>query len=156
VVASEIERKFLVPAVPGSLELGTGARLRQGYLAVDGPVEARLRFTEDAPTLAVKAGAGRTRTEVEVAVSAAEAEELWPFTKGRRVEKVRYRVPSATGDVIDLDVYEGALDGLVTAEVEFPTDGAAAAFSAPVWFGRELTDEAGWSNASLAMHGRPS
>jgi adenylate cyclase len=156
VVASEIERKYLVPAVPGSLELGTGARLRQGYLAIDGPVEARLRWTEDAATLAVKAGSGLTRMEVEVAISPSEAEELWPFTERRRVEKVRYQVSSDTGEVIDLDVYEGALDGLVTAEVEFPTAEAAAAFSAPLWFGRELTDDAGWSNASLAVHGRPS
>ena len=155
-MASEIERKFLVPAVPGSLELGTGARLRQGYLAIDGPVEVRLRCAGDAATLAVKAGSGLTRTEVEVAVTAAEAEELWPFTEGRRVEKVRHRVLLATGETVDLDVYEGALDGLVTAEVEFATAEAAGAFAAPDWFGRELTDAPGWSNASLATHGRPS
>lgn len=155
-VASEIERKYLVPAVPGSLELGTGARLRQGYLAIDGPVEARLRRAGDAASLGVKAGSGLTRTEVEVAVSAAEAEELWPYTEGRRVDKVRHRVPLASGELIDLDVYEGALEGLVTAEVEFPSTDAAVAFRAPAWFGREVTAEAGWSNASLAMHGRPS
>jgi len=64
VVASEIERKFLVPAVPSSLELGSGARLRQGYLAIDGPVEVRIRRTDDAASFTVKAGAGLSRTEV--------------------------------------------------------------------------------------------
>lgn len=155
-VPSEIERKFLVPAVPGSLELGTGARLRQGYLAIDGPVEVRLRRVGETATLTVKSGSGLTRTEVDLTLTETEAEELWPSTEGRRIEKVRFRVPLATGELIDLDVYEGALDGLVTGEVEFPSAAAAAAFVAPAWLGRDLTDEEGWSNASLATHGRPS
>ena len=118
-MASEIERKFLVPAVPSSLELGSGSRLRQGYLAIDGPVEVRVRRSGDASVLTVKAGSGLARTEVERDLTEAEADELWPATEGRRVEKVRSALPLPTGDVIEVDVYEGALDGLVTAEVEF-------------------------------------
>jgi adenylate cyclase len=156
VVASEIERKFLVPAVPGDLELGNGSRLRQGYLALDGPVEVRVRRDGAAATLTVKAGAGLTRTEVERALTTVEMDELWPATEGRRVEKVRHRVLLAGGEVLELDVYEGALAGLVTAEVEFPDADAAEAFVAPPWCERELTDEPGWSNASLAVQGRPS
>lgn len=155
-VASEIERKFLVPAVPGSEELGPGARLRQGYLAIDGRVEVRLRLSEGSATLTVKAGAGLARNEVEAELSAVEAGELWPHTEGRRVEKVRYRTPLATGEVADVDVYDGALAGLATAEVEFTSEHVARAFMPPDWFGRELTGETGWSNASLAVHGRPS
>jgi adenylate cyclase len=155
-MASEIERKFLVTAVPSSLELGSGARLRQGYLAVDGAVEVRLRLIDGSAVVTVKAGSGLTRTEVEVAISAAEADELWPATEGRRIEKTRFAVPMPTGEILELDVYEGALAGLVTAEVEFPTADAAAAFAAPEWCASELTGEPGWSNASLAVHGRPS
>jgi CYTH domain-containing protein len=155
-MASEIERKFLVPAVPSSLELGSGSRLRQGYLAIDGPVEVRLRFDGEAATLTVKAGSGVTRTELERPLSAAEADELWPATEGRRVEKVRHRVPQPTGEILELDVYEGDLAGLVTAEVEFPTMVDAEAFAVPDWCAPELTDAPGWSNASLAVQGRPS
>jgi CYTH domain-containing protein len=156
VVASEIERKFLVPAVPDSQELGSGTRLRQGYLAIDGRVEVRLRWSEGEASLTVKAGSGLTRTELEVDLTPVEADELWPFTDGRRLEKVRYAMPLTEGLVVDLDVYDGALDGLVAAEVEFTDAHAAATFEAPDWLGREVTGEAGWSNASLAMHGRPS
>jgi len=156
VVASEIERKFLVPAVPGSLELGTGSRLRQGYLAIDGPVEVRVRREDDTATLTLKVGVGRSRTEVERDLTPVEADELWPATDGRRIEKVRHRVPLPGGEVLELDVYEGALGGLVTAEVEFPDADAADAFVAPAWCHRELTGESGWSNASLAVQGRPS
>jgi adenylate cyclase len=155
-VASEIERKFLVAAVPSSVELGAGDRLGQGYLAVDGPVEVRLRRSGGSTTLTVKAGSGLARTEVEVALSEAQADELWPATEGRRVAKVRHRVPLAHGTVAEVDVYEGALAGLVTAEVEFPSREDAAAFVAPEWCARELTGEPGWSNASLAAEGRPS
>ena len=155
-MASEIERKFLVPAVPGSLELGNGSRLRQGYLAIDGPVEVRVRREGEAAILTVKAGAGRTRTEVERDLSAAEADELWPATEGRRIEKVRHRVPLPTGEVLELDVYEGTLAGLVIAEVEFADGAAADGFVAPGWCHRELTGEPGWSNASLAVRGHPS
>lgn len=156
VVASEIERKFLVPAVPGSEELGPGAGLRQGYLAIDRQVEVRLRVANGAATVTVKAGSGLARTEVEVTVDGADADELWPHTDGRRVEKVRHRTPLPTGEVADVDVYAGSLSGLSTAEVEFTSEEAAHAFTPPDWFGRELTGEAGWSNASLAVHGRPS
>lgn len=155
-VASEIERKFLVPAAPSSQELGSGARLEQGYLAIDGQVEVRLRRTEGEATLTVKAGAGLTRTEVDVPLTAPDAAELWPHTARRRVEKTRYRVTLPTGDVAELDVYDGELRGLSTVEVEFPDEAAARAFVPPDWFGRDLTGEAGWSNASLAMRGRPS
>jgi len=155
-MASEIERKFLVPAVPSSVELGSGSRLRQGYLAIDGPVEVRVRRSGDASVLTVKTGSGLSRTELDRELTEAEADELWPSTEGRRVEKVRFRLPLPTGDILELDVYEGALDGLVTAEVEFADADAAAAFDAPDWCVRELTGDAAWSNALLAVQGRPS
>jgi CYTH domain-containing protein len=125
-------------------------------LAIDGPVEVRVRRSDGAAVLTVKAGSGLARTEVERALTEAEADELWPATEGRRVEKVRHRVPLPTGDVIELDVYEGALDGLVTAEVEFADGDVASAFVAPDWCARELTGDAAWSNAFLAVRGRPS
>jgi CYTH domain-containing protein len=156
VVASEIERKFLVATVPGPAELGSGARLRQGYLAIDGPVEVRVRRTDDRAVLTVKVGHGLSRTEVELDLTAAQADALWPSTTGRRVEKVRHALLLDTGEVADVDVYEGELAGLVTAEVEFADRRSADAFTKPEWWGRELTGDTAWSNASLAMEGRPT
>ena len=153
-MATEIERKFLVTEAPGVQQLGSGTRLRQGYLAVDGNVEVRLRLTAASATLTVKAGRGLTRTEFEVGVDQAEADALWPHTAGRRVEKVRYRVPVGS-QVADVDLYEGDLAGLCTAEVEFTSEEVAAGFEPPDWFGPELTGQPGWDNASLARHGRP-
>lgn len=136
--------------------LGQGARLRQGYLAEDGAVQVRVRISDGSAVLTVKAGRGLSRTEVEVVIDAGSAEALWPHTEGRRVEKVRHRMSVGAGLVADVDVYEGRLAGLCTAEVEFPTEEAAHAFQPPAWFGRDVTEEAGWDNASLARHGLPA
>lgn len=153
---SEIERKFLVADAPDRTALGTGTRLRQGYLALDGGVEVRLRLTDAGATLTVKGGTGLRRVEVEVDVAPGEAEELWALTEERRIEKVRHRVAVEGGLVAEVDRYEGALEGLWTVEVEAPTEAAAAAFAPPPWFGEELTGRPEWSNAALALDGRPS
>ncbi|MEO7837164.1 MAG: adenylate cyclase, partial [Acidimicrobiales bacterium] len=104
--------------------------------------------------LTVKAGSGLTRTEVEVPLDVEEAEELWPHTHGRRINKVRHRVEIGSV-LVDVDVYGGPLEGLCTAEVEFASEAAARAFEPPGWFGREVTGVTGWDNASLSRNGAP-
>jgi adenylate cyclase len=156
-VATEIERKFVVVDVPAASVLGAGVHIRQGYLAEDGDVEVRVRIADGDATLAVKAGRGLVRTEVECVVTEAEAEALWPHTDGRRIDKVRYRVALAGADAVaDVDVYRGALAGLVVAEVEFYSEDASAGFDPPEWFGPEVTGGRGWSNAALSRNGRPA
>jgi CYTH domain-containing protein len=57
--------------------------------------------------------------------------------------------------VAEVDVHRGELSGLCIAEVEFSSEGEAAAFQLPAWFGREVTGEPCWANAALARHGVP-
>lgn len=154
----EIERKFLVRQLPDPTRLGTGVRIRQGYIAEDDSVTVRIRITDARCTLTVKAGSGLARTEVEVDVTSEQADALWPHTVGRRIEKVRHRVSvgdGATPLVAEVDVFAGSLDGLHVVEVEFDSEAAATSFTPPRWFGAEVTDTPGWSNAALARHGRP-
>ena len=154
-MATEIERKFLVTDVPGPAVLGPGVRLRQGYLAEDGTAQVRIRIAgEEAAVLTVKVGRGLSRTEVEAPLGLDAAEALWPHTAGRRIDKVRHRVDLG-GHVAEVDRYEGPLEGLCTAEVEFASEAEAARFRPPAWFGRDVTIEPGWDNASLARQGRP-
>ncbi len=144
--------------VPNAKLLGPGTHIRQGYLAEDDPVTVRVRITDLEATLTIKAGTGLARTEVEVVIASDQAEALWPHTEGRRVDKTRHRVDiegDAGRHVAEVDVYAGSLVGLCVVEVEFDSESAAAAFPPPEWFGEELTDVPGWSNAALARHGRP-
>jgi CYTH domain-containing protein len=152
----EIERKFLVTHVPdGVLERATGREIRQGYLAIDGTVEVRVRDDGRQCTLTVKGGHGLTRAETELVLEPAEFAALWPLTEGRRVDKRRHVVDLPDGLVLELDVYAGPLQGLMTAEVEFPSEAAGDAFAPPDWLGEELTGDRRYANQSLAVHGRP-
>lgn len=152
----ERERKFLVEAVPDDLLPAAVVPLRQGYLAADERVSVRVRDADtDGCTLTVKAGSGVERTELEWSISRQEFDAAWPHTGSRRIEKTRHMIP--LGDhVIELDVFGGTLDGLVVAEVEFDSISASDNFEAPAWFGRDVTDDGRYTNASLALHGLPA
>jgi adenylate cyclase len=152
----EIERKFLVVARPEGLDAAPAERIDQGYVVIapDGR-EVRVRRRGDVRRLTIKAGAGRTRTEVELPLDEQQFDALWPLTEGARVEKTRAELPLDGGLVAEVDVYGGALEGLVVAEIEFPSEAAADAFEPPPWLGPEVTDDRRYKNQHLARHGRP-
>src|SRR4051794_38445951 len=137
----EIERKFLVRALPHDLDGWDARRLEQGYLAITGDVEVRVRRRDgdDDATLTVKSAPGLSRVEEELPIAAARFAALWPLTAGRRLVKTRHTREAAPGVVYELDVYEGELEGLRTLEVEFADEAAAAAFSPPDWAGEDVT-----------------
>jgi adenylate cyclase len=150
---TEIEHKFRVARLPTGL--GNGASLRQGYVAIEGDVEVRVRSDGTHHALTVKGGVGLERTEVEVSIDAAAFDELWTLAGDRHLEKTRHRV-DLDGPTAELDLYAGALAGLAVVEVEFPSRREAEAFDPPDWFGAELTGVPGWSNAALARDGVPT
>jgi len=152
----EIERKFLLGDRSRVPPLGEGSRLRQGYVDTSGDVEVRIRISDAGAVLTMKGGSGLDRAEVEIDVDRDQAELVWALTEGRRIDKVRHRIDLPAGLVAEVDVYEGELAGLEVVEVELPDLVTAEAFTPPPWFGRELTGDPAWSNASLARHGRPA
>ncbi len=152
----EIERKWLVVHPPAELADAPSRRIEQGYLAVDpeGAV-VRLRRKGDARILTIKAGHGIERAEEELALDEERFERLWPVTLGRRVEKVRYDLVVDGGFTIEVDLYEGPLAGLITAEVEASSLAELDRFAAPAWMRLDVTTDARYGNASLAAHGLP-
>jgi CYTH domain-containing protein len=118
-------------------------------------VEVRLRRRAGRALLTVKSGPGHVRVEEEMPIEERRFESLWPLTEGRRVVKTRHLVPLESGLVVELDVYAEALEGLLTAEIEFPSLAASEAFSPPGWLGRDITGDARYANQSLALHGVP-
>ena len=153
----EIERKFLVTGeLPDDLDQYPSEQIGQGYVAVaeDG-TEVRVRARGGDYTLTVKSGPSRVRVEEEIEIDERRFESLWALTAGRRIEKRRYVLPAGDQLSIELDVYGGELDGLVTAEIEFDSVDEAESFEPPPWIGSDVTGDGGYSNQSLAAHGRP-
>lgn len=156
----EIERKFLLSEVPPTMRFARREPIRQGYLALDGDTEVRIRISSKGAVLTIKAGRGGVRVEEEIALDERQGEALWELTEGRRVHKTRRLVrladPAADGELlVEVDEYSGTLDGLLVAEVEFPDEEAARAFKPPAWFDRELTGDRRYANRSLASDGMP-
>jgi len=153
----EIERKFRVNVAPETLRLDGLKRepIRQGYIVVgaDGS-ETRVRDRAGIYTLTCKSAGGLSRTEYEIGLSKEQFDGLWPATDGKSVEKTRYSIPSGES-IIELDVYGGALSGLVIAEMEFPDESAALAFEPPEWLEAEVTHNPAYKNQQLAINGLP-
>jgi adenylate cyclase len=153
----EIERKFLVAHVPPEvLAQADGELIRQGYLAVSpSGTEVRLRQRGSRHYLTVKSGGGLIRGEAEVELTAEQAEGLWPAVATTIIEKRRHMVPLAGELLLELDVFDGSLAGLVVAEVEFASVEDGHTFEPPGWLGAEVTDDERYKNRSLALNGLP-
>ena len=153
----ERERKFLVIQPPSGLAKYPHRRIRQGYLTIPdqkhNPLEVRVRDEGGKHLLTVKDGSGGSRKEVELPIGK-EFGSLWPLTKGKRIEKVRYRIP-IDGLTIELDIYRGKLRGLMTAEVEFESEPQLRRFRPPDWLGRDITNRDEFANSRLATRAKP-
>lgn len=149
----EVERKFLVQGPPG-LDAASGEEIEQGYLAIGPDGEVRLRRRGGDLVLTAKRGSGLSREEAEVELDAERFDQLWPLTEGRRLHKRRHVVPHDDLE-IEVDVYEGGLEGLVVAEIEFASEEQARGFEPPEWLGEEVTGEAAYLNETLATRGAP-
>ena len=154
-MSQEIERKFLVKELPADLENYLHNEIIQGYLIVtDNDIEVRIRKKGDKYFETVKAGSGLVRKESEKEITKEVFWDHWPLTEGKRVEKVRYEI-LYNGELIELDIYSGELEGLAVAEVEFASEEESVSFVPPSWFGKEVTHDERYKNKNLALHGKP-
>lgn len=150
----EVERKWLVRELP-DLSGIEGTEIVQGYIVATPDQEVRIRRKGESFTQTVKSSGGLVREETEVPLTQEQYVGLWETTAGRRLEKTRYKIRH--GDfMIELDLYNGAHEGLMVAEVEFSTVQEAQAFSPPAWFGPEVTNDQRYKNKNLALSGSPA
>ena len=147
--AIEVERKWLIENPP-KLPRRKGAKITQGYLVVSSEgIEVRVRRKDGKFFETIKTGTGLKRGEIEIELSRKQFRSLWTATQGRRLEKVRYTLKWQRRK-IELDVYKKELAGLKVAEVEFKSRKQASDFLPPPWFGKEITNDDQYKNASLA------
>lgn len=148
----EIERKYLLSALPEEAKRGRPIRMVQGYIPGTS-IHERVRREESATGVelkrTIKMGRGLERIEVEESVDETLFAGLFALTLGARVHKTRWVV-----DVGELawEVDEFTDRELVLAEIELPDVGTVVTF--PDWLAphvvREVTDESAYTNLALA------
>ena len=164
----EIERKYLIEKeqLPKNLSDYPFHRIEQGYLCTS-PV-VRIRRQDDEYFLTYKSKGLMAREEYNLPLtqekiiffSGHEAynlpltqeayEHLKPKADGLVISKTRYLIPEKDGLTIELDVFHDDYEGLLLAEVEFPSEDAANAYTAPAWFGRDVTFSSDYHNSTLS------
>lgn len=143
----EIERKFLIKTLPENLESYPCRHLAQGYLCVK-PV-VRIRKDNEKYELTYKSGGMMARMEYNLPLTAQAFEHLKTKIDGRLIAKRRYMIP-LDPYTIELDIFDGDLAPLIIAEVEFPTIEEANNFTAPDWFGEDVTYDGRYHNSYLS------
>lgn len=153
-MGKEIERKFLVSSTAWRDLVEADIRMIQFYLAAAPGRTVRIRISDGASAkLTLKFGSKtRERDEFEYPIPLTDALEMLDFAIGRVIEKTRHHVRHR-GYLYEVDVFGGALAGLVVAELETPDDVPDEML--PDWLGREVTGEQKFYNASLALGGIP-
>jgi CYTH domain-containing protein len=144
----EIERKFLV--VGQSWREGAEVELlSQGYLPTTDACSVRVRIIGERAYLTIKGPAVEgVRAEFEYPVPLAHASSmLHQFCQGRMIAKRRYSLRYG-GRLWTVDAFEGALAGLLLAEVEL--DHVGQEVELPPWLGHEVTDDPRYLNSALS------
>ena len=148
----EIERKYLLSALPPEVEKHPSAEIDQGYLPGESITE-RVRRTRreggDKLVRTVKYGRTLRRIELQEKLAPDVFETFWRLTEGRRVQKRRYVVPA--GELAwEIDAFSDR--ELVLAEIELPSEDTEVVI--PEWLApyivRDVTDEPEYLNVHLA------
>jgi CYTH domain-containing protein len=147
----EIERKYLLKTIPEHLEQYERKKIAQGYLCTS-PV-VRIRRSNDDYYLTYKGEGLMVREEYNLPLTKEAYEHLLPKIDGLLIAKTRYLIPLSGGLTAELDLFEGELAPLSLVEVEFETETDANAFTAPDWFGEDVTNSGRYHNSYLSQNG---
>lgn len=144
----EIERKYLVEGLPDNLESYPYHDIEQAYLCT-APV-VRIRRQDDDYILTYKSSGMMSHEEYNLPLTKEAYEHLKTKADGNVITKRRYLLPLTDELTIELDLFSGVFEGMVLAEVEFPTEEAANAFVPPAWFVKEVTFQKEYHNSYLS------
>lgn len=144
----EIERKFLVDAIPADLSSYNCRLIEQGYLSTD-PV-VRVRKDNDAYYLTYKGSGMMAREEYNLPLTPEAYGHLLAKADGNIITKHRYEIPDGTGKTIELDIFDGVFSGTVLAEVEFESVEEAQSYTPPDWFSLDVTNDCNYHNSNMS------
>jgi len=148
----ETERKFLLTKMPK--HLGVGIKIVQGYLAKKGTT-VRVRIADDQAVLTIKGKPkegelGKPEFEYPIPIEHAQY-MIDNLCDDRVIYKVRHMV-AFDNYVYEVDIFGGALKGMVVAELEYPASSGPLILthSTPDWIGEEITNAKWYTNKNLA------
>ena len=146
-MAKEIERKYLVK--PGAWKPpANGTTIRQGYLSSVKERVVRVRTKGPKAFLTIKGltkGISRSEFEYEIPVEDADL-LLTNLCEQPLIEKTRYK-EIYQGHTWEIDVFFGANEGLIVAEVELTDENEKLAL--PAWVGEEVSADPRYFNSNL-------
>jgi CYTH domain-containing protein len=167
-MGTEIERKFLVTSDLWQRQAIRRAAIRQkGLLRDPNGSTGRIRLIAWglagageplAQWKAIVTLKGRptadnlSRSEFEWEIPFEDGEAMFRAWPGPCIEKTRFDV-RVSGRSWDVDVFHGENEGLVVAEIEFPSmDAANSLTDLPDWVGADVTSDRRYSNSLLELN----
>ncbi|MBN2662485.1 MAG: hypothetical protein JXR68_02445 [Bacteroidales bacterium] len=145
----EIERKFLLEAIPKDIYIVEKINIEQYYLCSDNGFVTRIRKIDEVYNVGFKTGSGLERLEKEILISENDFNDLKKMKIERKIRKFRH-ICKIDEYKIEIDEFRDNLQGLLVAEVEFLSLNDAENFTPLSWFGIELTNDMRFTNAQLS------
>ena len=145
----EIERKFTLKSLPDNLENYPCHIIEQAYLNT-APV-VRVRQQDDSYYLTYKGKGRLSREEYNLPLNKISYEHLLEKADGNILTKTRYEIPLNDQLTIELDIFHDKFEGLILAEVEFPSMEEAENFTPPEYFGEDVTFSTEYHNSTLSQ-----
>ena len=149
----EIEKRFLLRALPQGIVMRI--KIRQGYINI-GPQELRVRQQGEDFYFTLKSGDGFSRDEIDSQISKKLFKKLWPFTKQKRIAKIRH-ILFHDGLTWEIDEIFRGFRRLIIAEVELPSE--ETSFTIPLSITpliiADITEDLRYRNKTLATQGFP-
>lgn len=144
----EIERKFLVKdTIHEVIALIRPHQIIQAYLVNEKSKSVRVRIMDEKAFLTIKSDMiGITRKEYEYEIPVIEALSLIKSFGLKSLKKKRYKLEFRS-KTWEIDVFEGALQGLILAEIELESEDEK--FDVPEWVDEEVTFKPEFLNARL-------
>ncbi len=148
-MAVEIERKFLVR--PGFKPQGESEiEIVQGYLCADPERTVRVRIAGERAYMTIKGKiVGISRPEFEYEIPVNDARELMKLSVWPVIDKIRHIIYKF-GKKWEVDVFSGANDGLIIAEVELTH--ADEMVQLPAWVAKEVSGDPRFHNSCIAQN----
>lgn len=147
----EIERKFLVTDDSWKQSVSARYDIVQAFLSKDPERTVRVRIKGEESFITIKgkppADKPLDTPEFEYAIPVSEARALLTLCLPGTIDKTRHIV-NHEGNKWEVDVFHGANEGLVMAELELRS--ADETFDKPEWLGQEVTADHRYKNTCLS------